>query len=425
MDGHPSSWKRRFFTIWTGQQISLFGSAVAQFALVWWLTKTTGSATVLATASLAAMLPQVVLGPFAGALIDRWNRRWVMAAADGAIALVSAGLALLFWTGQIQVWHIYLVKVIRGLGGAFHWPAMAASTSLMVPDKHLSRVAGLNQTMYGAMNIVAPPIGAILLALLPMHGILGIDVVTAAMAIVPLLFIPIPQPIRAARNGRRPPYLAEVYDGFRYVWGWKGLLILLLGASLLNFLVNPAFTLLPLLVRNHFGKGALELGWLESAFGIGMILGGLILSAWGGFRRRIFTSLTGISGMGIGMLAMGFLPPSGLLLALGAIFLVGVMNPIANGPLMALFQSVVAPEMQGRVFSLISSLAGAMMPLGLAVAGPVADLVGIRFWYVVGGATMIALGAAGFFVPKVVHLEDDRNRVAAPQPGDPAGPAHG
>jgi DHA3 family macrolide efflux protein-like MFS transporter len=400
-------WKARFFTIWTGQQFSLFGSSVAQFALVWWLTQKTGSATVLATATLVAVLPQVILGPFAGALIDRWSRRWVMVVADGVIALASAGLALLFFTGRIQVWHIFLVKVLRGLGGAFHWPAMTASTSLMVPEQQLSRVAGLNQTVYGAMNIIAPPVGAILVSFLPMHGIMGIDVLTAALAIVPLLFIPIPQPVRP-EAGKRRPYLAELREGFRYVWGWKGLLIVLLGAALINFLVNPAFSLLPLLVVNHFGKGALELSWLESTFGIGMILGGVTLSVWGGFRRRMFTTLLGIVGMGIGVLAMGFLPPSGLYLALGALFLTGFMGPLANGPLQALGQAMVEPGMQGRVFSLMGSLSAGMMPLGLAVAGPVADLLGIQFWYIIGGVAMLTLGVVGFLLPQVRHLEDRR-----------------
>ncbi|HOD73330.1 MAG: MFS transporter [Candidatus Bipolaricaulis sp.] len=408
-------WKARFFTIWTGQQFSLFGSSVAQFALVWWLTQETGSATVLATATLVAVLPQVILGPFAGALIDRWSRRWVMVVADGVIALASAGLGILFFTGRIQVWHIFLVKVIRGLGGAFHWPTMTASTSLMVPERQLSRVAGLNQTMHGAMNIVAPPIGAILLAVLPMHGIMGLDILTAALAIVPLLFIPIPQPARP-EAGERRPYLVELGEGFRYIWGWKGLLIVLLGAALINFLVNPGFSLLPLFVVNHFGKGALELSWLESAFGIGMILGGLVLSTWGGFRRRMFTTLLGIVGMGIGILAMGFLPPTGLYLALGALFLTGFMGPIANGPLLALGQALVEPGMQGRVFSLLGSLSAGMMPLGLAVAGPVADLLGIQFWYVIGGAAMLTLGAVGFLLPQVRHLEDRQRPGIPPHP---------
>jgi len=402
---HRGGWKARFFPIWAGQQLSLFGSAIAQFALVWWLTQETGSATVLATATLVAVLPQVIVGPFAGALIDRWNRRRVMIVADGTIALVSAVLAYLFWTGQIQVWHIFLVKVIRAVGGAFHWPAMAASTSLMVPKAHLPRVAGLNQTMHGVMNIVAPPMGALLLSVLPIHFILGLDVLTAALAISPLLFILIPQPRRTLEE-ERLPYLSQVRAGLRYVWGWRGLFILLVMATVLNGLLNPAFSLLPLLVTKHFSKGALELSWLNSAFGVGVIAGGLILSVWGGFRRRIATSLSGMLGMGIGVSALGLLPPSGLLVAVGAMAVVGVMQPLVNGPLMALFQSVVTPEMQGRVFSLIASLATAMSPLGLAIAGPVADLFGIQFWYILGGMGLFAMGVTGFLVPAVARLED-------------------
>jgi len=402
---HRGGWKARFFPIWAGQQLSLFGSAIAQFALVWWLTQETGSATVLATATLVAVLPQVIVGPFAGALIDRWNRRRVMIVADGTIALVSAVLAYLFWTGQIQVWHIFLVKVIRAVGGAFHWSAMAASTSLMVPRAHLPRVAGLNQTMHGVMNIVAPPMGALLLSVLPIHFILGLDVLTAALAISPLLFILIPQPRRTLEE-ERLPYLSQVRAGLRYVWGWRGLFILLVMATVLNGLLNPAFSLLPLLVTKHFSKGALELSWLNSAFGVGVIAGGLILSVWGGFRRRIATSLSGMLGMGIGVSALGLLPPSGLLVAVGAMAVVGVMQPLVNGPLMALFQSVVTPEMQGRVFSLIASLATAMSPLGLAIAGPVADLFGIQFWYILGGMGLFAMGVTGFLVPAVARLED-------------------
>ena len=153
-----SNWKIPFFAIWAGQAFSLIGSGLVQFALVWWLTSTTGSATVLATGTLVAILPGVVLGPFAGALVDRWNRRIVMMAADGFIALATLGLAVLYALGAMQIWHVYVIMFLRSLGGASHWPAMQASTSLMVPEEHLARVAGLNQTMQGALNIVAPPI---------------------------------------------------------------------------------------------------------------------------------------------------------------------------------------------------------------------------------------------------------------------------
>ncbi|MGC9019190.1 MAG: MFS transporter [Candidatus Bipolaricaulaceae bacterium] len=407
------NWKGRFFSIWVGQQFSLFGSAIAQFAIIWWLTKETGSATVLATASLVAMLPGVILGPFAGTLVDRWNRKTVMIVADGVIALFSLVLALLFWSGNVRIWQIFLVKVIRGLGGAFHWPAFSASTSLMVPKEHLSRVAGLNQAAHGAMNIVTPPLAALLLSLAPIHLILGIDVVTAIFAILPLLFFPIPQPQGAAQD---EPYFSQLRQGLRYVWAWKGALILLLGATVLNALLNPAFSLLPLLVTKHFGKGAMELGLLESAFGFGIIAGGLFLSLWGGFRRRIHTALFGMIGMGLGVGALGILPPPWFFGAILAMGFTGFMNPITNGPLMAILQAAVGPEIQGRVFSLLSSLTGAASPVGLALAGPLADLFGVQVWFISGGLGLILMGFSGFFLPALVRIEE------GPPSSSPASP---
>jgi len=397
------NWKVRFFPIWVGQQFSLFGSVIAHFALVWWLTQKTGSATVLATASLVAMVPEIVLGPFAGALVDRWNRRRVMIVADSFIALVSLGLALLFWAGKAEVWHIFLVQVLRALGGAFHWPAFAASISLMVPKDHLTRIAGLNQTLQGVRSIVTPPLAAFLLSLLPIPGILMIDVFTAFLAVVPLLFVFIPQP---KMEGGRPSYFRELREGFRYVWNWRGLFYLLLVAALINVFTDPAFSLLPLLVSKHFGKGALELGSLQAAFGFGTIAGGLILSIWGGFKRRIYTSFLGMLGMGIGVLFLGFAPGWLFLGAIGSMAFMGIMNPILNGPIVAILQAAVAPEMQGRVFSIIGTFARGASPLGLALAGPVADLFGIQIWFVLGGMSLLLMGVVGFFIPALVRIEE-------------------
>ena len=404
---HPEVWQVPFFTIWTGQAFSLVGSHLVQFALVWWLTETMGSATVLATATLVAILPGVILGPFAGTLVDRWNRRRVMIVADGFVALVTAWLAYLFWTGSMSVWHVYAAMLARSMGGAFHWPAMQASTSLMVPKVHLSRVAGLNQTMQGALNVVAPPLGAILLSLLPLHAIMGIDLGTAAVAIVSLFLVAIPQPegTVAAGAARKASVWDDFRVGLRYVRGWPGLMAILILAMIINFVVNPAFSLMPLLVVEHLGGGALELGWLESGWGIGMLLGGLILSVWGGFRRRVYTSLVGLVLEGVAILIIGLTPGNGFLLALGAISVAGFMNPLINGPFMAILQATVKPEMQGRVFTLVSSLSSAMMPLSLAIAGPVADLIGVRQWYAIGGAIFALLGTVSFFVPVIVNIE--------------------
>ncbi|MEJ2207959.1 MAG: MFS transporter [Anaerolineae bacterium] len=408
-------WQIPFFAIWIGQAFSLIGSEVAGFALVWWLTKTTGSATVLTMSTMAAILPGVVLGPFVGALVDRWSRKRVMLAADGFVALVAVWLVYLFWSGSMQVWHLYVALAARSLGEAFHWPAMQASTSLMVPEKHLSRVAGLNQSIRGGLNVVAPPLGALLLELLPLHGIMGIDVVTAGLAMTTLLFVTIPQPQRAdAEAGQMPSVWGDVRAGLRYVRGWPGLMAILGMAMIINFVVNPSFSLMPLLVTDHFQGGALQLGWLQSAWGVGVVAGGLLLSVWGGFRRRIYTSLLGMVIAGVGIAAVGLVPGSGFVWAVSALFVAGAMNPLINGPLFAILQATVAPEMQGRIFTLVSSFATAMMPLSLAIAGPLADAVGVRPWYVVGGIVFSLVGVVGFFIPAIVKVEENGHGRKAP-----------
>jgi DHA3 family macrolide efflux protein-like MFS transporter len=408
-------WQIPFFTTWVGQAVSLLGSMLVQFALVWWLTETTRSAMVLATATLMALLPGVFVAPFAGALVDRWNRRVVMIAVDAAIALVTVGLAYLFAVEAIHLWHIYAAMFIRAAGGAFHWTAMQASTSLMVPEEHLPRVAGLNQTLHGVMNIVSPPLGAFLIGIFPLQAVLAIDVGTAAIAITLLFFVHIPQPERQVATEKEggSSLLQDMKAGLRYVANWPGLCALGVIAMVINFLFNPAFSLLPLLVTEHFGGEAVELGWIQSAWGIGVVVGGLVLSVWGGFRRRMLTSLVGLVGMGVGTLLIGLTPGTLFWLAVGAMFFAGFMNPITNGPIFAIVQAKVAPEMQGRVFTLMQSMSTAISPLSMVVAGPVAELLGIRVWYVVAGVVSILMGVGSIFVPVVMHLEDNHNGHAA------------
>ncbi len=414
-----SKWKPRFFTIWAGQAFSLVGSSLVQFALVWWLTRQTGSATILATASLVALLPQIVLGPFVGALVDRWNRRAIMIVADTAIAAATALLIILFATGVVQIWHIYVILFIRSLGGAFHGPAMTASTSLMVPHEQLTRIAGLNQLLQGFMSIFAPPLGALLISFLPTQGVLAIDIGTAALAVLPLLFIPIPQPPQQAakENGTAPKtsYWQDLGAGFTYVTKWPGLLGLVLLAMLLNFLLSPSSSLLPLLVMQEFNGGAPELGWVESLFGVGIILGGLALSTWGGFKRRIVTSFVGIIGLGIGVILTGLTPANMFWLLLAASFLIGAGQVMANGPLGAIFQSTIEPEFQGRVFSLIGAGAMAMMPLSLLIAGPISDWLGVRVWYVFGGVVCILATVASLFIPAIMNIEQNKHTEPAPE----------
>ena len=410
------NWARRFFTIWTGQALSLFGSALVQFALIWWLTQESGSATVLAIATLVGMLPQIVLGPFAGALVDRWNRRIIMIAADLTIALVSLLLAYLFATGTVQIWHIYAVMAVRALGGAFHYPAMAASTPLMVPNEQLTRINGLNQALQGVNSLVAPPVGALLLGILPTQGILMIDVGTALIAILPLLFLSVPQPEqhKDEHAGLKPSLFQDVRDGLAYVRTIPGFTAIISMALFLNFLLVPTGALVPLLVTKHFGKGAIELGLLESSMGIGIIAGGILLSIWGGFKKKIATSLTGIIGLGVGVMLVGIAPADLFILAIAGNVILGIMIPMANGPIGALMQSIVRPDMQGRVMSLVNSGATAISPLGLLLAGPFSDWLGLRVWFWVGGILCVLIAIAAFFRPVIMNVESHHEEVPVP-----------
>jgi DHA3 family macrolide efflux protein-like MFS transporter len=404
--------------MWAGQAFSLAGSNIAQFALVWWLTANTGSATVLAGATLVAILPQVILGPFAGALVDRWNRRMVMICSDAFIALVSLWLAILFWKGSAGMVHIYLAMFARSIGDAFHWPSMQASTTLMVPKKHLSRIAGLNQTLRGAMRIGSPPLGALLLQVMPMQSIMGIDVVTAILAITPLFFILIPQPAKLSKAKEAGGTLIkEMVDGFKFIWAWPGLKGVILMAMAIALIVDPAFSLMPLFVTEHLKGDAVQLGWLESAWGMGMVTGGLLLSVWGGFKKQVFTSLGGLVLQGLFITLFGFSTQNIFWFSLATLFAAGSMNPMVNGPFIAILQSTVPPDIQGRVLMLVQSLTVAMMPLGLAVAGPVADLIGVQTWIIVAGVVSALLGAGCMFVPAIVNIDSnnkngrDRSKV--------------
>ena len=405
-----SRWKRSYFTIWGGQSASLFGSSLVQFALVWWITLETGSATVLAIAFMAALVPQIVAGPFAGAVVDRSDRKKVMILADGSIALATLVLIALFALGVVEVWQIMALLLVRSLGGAFHWPAFMATTSLMVPKGQLARVNGLNQTVFGISNIGGPATGAVLIALLPMQGVLVIDVITAIIAIGTLLAIHIPNPVMPKEHEKKP-VRRDIVDGFRFVRAWRGALVLLGVAMIVNFLFTPTDALLPILTLDHFGGGAEEFAGFQVSIGFGMILGGIALSVWGGFKRRMMTVCLGLVVCGLAILAIGLTPSGWFPVAIVSIFVAGVFISMLNGALMAVMQAAIPAEMQGRVFALVSSSAMAMTPLGLAVGGPTADLLGAQVWFVIAGAVSAFLGVAVSFVPAVMDLENGHSRV--------------
>jgi DHA3 family macrolide efflux protein-like MFS transporter len=409
MKPETQNWAVRFIPLWVGQALSLLGSQLVQFAIIWYLTRSTNSATTLAIASMMGLLPQVLLSPFIGTWVDRGNRRLILIAADSTVAAATLALAALFASGQIQIWHIYLALFVRAVAGGFHQSAFGASVVLLVPKEQLARVQGFNQALYGGLNIISAPLGAYLLSVLPMQGILGIDVGTALLAIAILLFVQIPQPEGRAQGPAT--FWQDFRAGFRYIVTWRGLVILLGLVMVINFFFSATEPLTPLLITNHFQGDAGQLGWWLSSFATGNVLGGLILGAWGGFKRKVVTAQLGLILSGLSTVVVGIVPPDLFWVGLAANTILGLMLPIINGSFGATLQATIAPEMQGRVFAFIFSAAMLVSPLALMIAGPFADAFGIQLWFLIAGISCTLMGIFGFFSSDVMSMESKAVKV--------------
>ena len=402
-----SAWKKPFFAFWISQAFSLFGSTLVQFALVWWLTKTTGSASILATATAIAILPEIVVSPFAGAIVDRTNRKTIMMISDSLIAIATIILAVMFYFGIVQIWHIYVLMFIRAIGGAFHFPAEHASVSLMVPGEQLSRIAGLNQALRGSVNIVAPPLGALLLEWLDVQGTLSVDFVTAFFAVAILFFIRIPQPETDPKKATLTfkSLLVDMLGGLRYILNWKGLVALIVIAMGFKIALSPAFSLLPLLVSKHFNGEAGQYALVESVAGIGVVVGGVLLGIWGGFKKKIWTIWCSLTAIGICFILISFLGSNQFTTFIVMIFALSFMVPFIDGPFLAILQASVTPEFQGRVLTMTTSLLWLTTPIGLAIAGPVSDRFGLPIWYFIAGVLSLLGMAVGLLLPQVRNIE--------------------
>ncbi len=409
-EGQP--WKLRFGAIFMGQALSLTGSALTQFVLLWWITDTTGSAAALGAAALAALLPQALLGPLGGTLADRYSRRWLMAASDLVSAACMAVLIALFLTQRVQLWHIYAMLAVRSAMQAFQQPAAAASTAMLVPGYFLPRAAGLNQSLMGIMTVGAPPLGALAMSAMPLGWALAIDVATALLGIAPLLFFTIPQP-RAARGGGWRSLWREWREGVQAVWRHAALrqLYALIGAAVMC--VMPLFTLVPLLVKTHFAGGANQVALMESLSGIGMIAGGAFVAAFAPQRRmRWFLWGFALSGLTMALTALAPADQFGL----GAAFWLssGLTFAVGNAPFMAMLQSAVPNHLQGRVLSLLNTLIGLAGPVGLALAAPLGEALGSRWLFVL-------LGACGGLVMLLGFASRALRRMEQGESGGPAG----
>lgn len=396
MQGAPvdsSPWELRFWLIFIGQGISLLGSAVTQFVLIWWITDITADISALGIASMAALLPQAILGPLGGVVADRYCRQTIMLFSD----IISAGSMLVliaqFQSDTVELWHIYTMMTIRSAMQAFQRPAATASVAMLVPASFLTRAVGLGQSLQGLMIIGAAPLGALLMSVTPIGWALGIDVFTAVLGCAPLLLFTIPKMKQALQD--RAGFLDQLKEDLRAVWKNNGLRQLYVLVAAVMLVIMPLFTLAPMLVKVHFGGGASQVALIESLAGIGMIIGGGIVSA-AAPTRKVPWILGGLLGscLFISLAAGGGRD----LFWLACIFWMtaSVSNIISNSALMALLQSSVPNHIQGRVVSLLTTLIGLAAPLGLIVATPLGDRIGVRWLFVTLGCLGAVVATLGF-----------------------------
>ncbi|HNS50654.1 MAG TPA: MFS transporter [Anaerolineae bacterium] len=362
---------RTFLTIWTGQLVSLVGSGLTGFALGVYLYQRTGQATQLALSMVAASLPNLLLLPFAGALVDRWDRRRVLILSDTGAAVITLAFFALLAAGRLEVWHVYAGNALSSALGAFQRPAYMAVPSLLVPKQHFGRVGGLMQVADAVSTIAAPLLAGFLVAAIQIEGVLLVDLATFLVAVGTLLAVRIPNPERTASTPGRGSLLREAAFGWTYLRQRRGLLGMLILFAIVNFSLGFYSALFTPLVLSRFSTEVL--GSLLSVSGVAMLVGSLVMSAWGGTRRKIYTVLGAISLSGLGMAAVG-LRANALLIGAGNLFFFAIV-PLANAASQAIWLAKVEPGVQGRVFAARMMIGSAITPLAYLLAGPLADRV--------------------------------------------------
>jgi DHA3 family macrolide efflux protein-like MFS transporter len=396
-------WVRHVVLFLAGQSVSLFGSSLVQYAILWYLTLETQSGTVLALATAFGFLPQAFASVFGGVWADRYNRKFLLIGADATIAATTLVLAVMLWQGLSGLWPVYLTLAIRSLGAGIQMPAVGALLPQIVPADRLMRVNGINMSIQSAMTILAPAVAAALFAWLGLQAVLMVDVGTAAIGIGLVALIPV---ATIVRSDRADGYLDDMRAGFAYVRHHAVILRVLLYFALVFFLMAPPGYLSPLMVVRTFGEEVWKLTVNELAFGVGMMLGGALISAWGGWRDRMRMLLASSYAFGLLSIALGL---SGSVLGWSGVFalylafmlLLGGAVALFSTTAMTLFQEQVEPAMQGRVFGVQGIILALAMPIGMLVFGPLADVVSVE-WITIGAGflTIIVTVILGFRAPR-------------------------
>lgn len=362
-----------FVTIWLGQSVSMIGSGLTTFAMSVWLFQQTGNATPIAVTALSQWIPRIALAPIAGMLADRYSRKLIMVLSDTLAAIATGIAALLVLSGALEVWHIFAIAALTGVAGSFQQPAFTASITMIVKKEDFSRAAGMTQISHALEAVAAPVIAGMLIGPIGLAGIIFVDLATFTVAMGTLLISRVPNPERSETTAREEgeSTLRRTLYGLRYISARRGLLAMMIYFAVVNFAANMSSILVSPMVLSF--ADAADLGLVQTVGGLGMLVGGVAISVWGGPKRRMAGVYLSIAVAGIGLIVMGLgattaVPAIGLFIMLSFV-------PLANGAAAAIWQSKVAPDVQGRVFAARGMISTVMMPLAFGISGPLADRV--------------------------------------------------
>ena len=393
-------WKQKFAVLWVGQALSILTSMLSQYALIWYLTDLTGSSTVLSLATMAALLPQGILSLFTGAFADRFDRRTIMIAADGAIGAISLVLALMAWRAPLTPGPILLVAALRSVGGAFHTPCLQAVTPLIAPPEALTRCAGWSQGIQTVSMLLSPALAAALYAAVPLHWIILMDTLGAVFAICGLLLARLPA-LKVGDAGRKLRLWQDTREGFAVLRSHRWLWQLCLICALFSVAFMPVSALFPLMSMQYFGREAAAAALLETAVSVGMLSGSVLVGLWGGGEDKILTMTAAVLAMGGALAVTGVLPPSGFWWFAGLSLLMGVTCPFFNSVFMALIQEKVEAQYLGRVLGLSGAMMTLASPIGLGATALLAEHTGLTLWFLLAGVVTLLCGGLMLLFPAV------------------------
>jgi DHA3 family macrolide efflux protein-like MFS transporter len=387
------NWKRNISFFITGQMISFVGSLLVQYAIFWHINLVTKSGTILTVAIIVSFLPLLIFSPIAGVLADKVNRKLLIIIADGSIALVTLVTAILFSIGDIEIWMLIVVTGIRGIGQAVHGPAIGAAIPLMVPQDKLMRVQGIQTGIQSAFNVLGPIIAAVLISWFSIGFLFYIDTVTAVLGVATLLFfVTIPKHVNEGKK-QTTSGVQDFVAGLKYVKTHTFLIPFFVYLFVVLILVSPVAFLSPLQVVRSFltyEDEVFRLTMVEVGFSGGMTIGALLVAWWGGFKNRIVTAGIAISIMGFGVLMLGVV--GNFYVYFIFMLIQGVVLPFYNTPMTVMIQEQVDPAYMGRVSSISVMINSIAMPIGIALFGPLADIVSIELLLLISGGLMMIFG---------------------------------